>query len=69
MVSRPASERVAELPIDNTIVQNLTIDDVAARHTAKSTARILSRSTFPIPQVDRAHEPQAPVTSETHQIH
>ena len=49
-MSRATSEQtVAKVLIDEAIVQDLAIDDIAARQTAKGTARILPRSTFPIP--------------------
>jgi hypothetical protein len=49
-VSCATSEQtVAKVLIDEAIVQDLAIDDIAARQTAKGTARILPYSTFPIP--------------------
>ena len=49
-MSRPTSEQtVANVLIDEAIVQDLAVDDIAARQTAKGTARILPCSTFPIP--------------------
>jgi hypothetical protein len=48
-MSRPTSERTAaKRLIDETIVQNLVIDDVATCQTAKGPAGVLPRSTFPI---------------------